>query len=137
MIRGAFTIDRVGHVTFCGWQNRDLCRSSKSALVAPSTSIERVRSLQARGVINGFRAGVDLAAIGRPAQVLIAVRIRPPSRENVEGFRDWVSQLPETIGVFVTSGAQDFLVHVAVPDLDGLDPSSSTGSPPAQKLLTW
>lgn len=88
--------------------------------VAPSTSIERIRSLQARGVITGFRAEVDLAAIGRSAQALIAVRIRPPTRKNIEGFRDWVSQLPETIGVFVTSGAQDFLVHVAVPDLDGL-----------------
>ncbi len=88
--------------------------------VAPSTSIERVRSLQARGVITGYRAEIDLAAIGRATQALIAVRIRPPSRENIEGFRLWVSQLPETIGVFITSGAQDFLIHIAVPDIDGL-----------------
>ncbi len=88
--------------------------------VAPSTSIERVRSLQARGVITGYRAEVDLAAIGRAAQALIAVRIRPPSRTNIEGFRLWVSQLPETVGVFITSGAQDFLIHIAVPDIDGL-----------------
>ena len=76
--------------------------------------------LQARGVITGYRSEVDLAAIGRDTQALIAVRIRPPSRENIEGFRLWVSQLPETIGVFITSGAQDFLIHIAVPDIDGL-----------------
>lgn len=88
--------------------------------VAPSTSIDRIRSLQDRGVITGYRAEVDLAAIGRPAQALIAVRIRPPSRDNIEEFRDWVSALPETIGVFVTSGTQDFLVHIAVPGIEGL-----------------
>jgi DNA-binding Lrp family transcriptional regulator len=47
---------------------------------------------------------------------LIAVRIRPPSRTAIEGFRDWVSARPETIGVFVVSGLEDFLIHVAVGD---------------------
>jgi len=88
--------------------------------VAPSTSLERVRSLRQRGVISGFRAEVDLNAVGRPVQALISVRIRPPSRQVIEGFREWAARLPETIGLFVTSGTQDFLIHVAVPDTDGL-----------------
>ncbi len=91
-----------------------------AAGIAPSTAIERVRSLHARGIITGYRAEVDLAATGRPVQALIAVSIRPPSRANIETFRDWISHLPETVGVFVTSGAQDFLIHVAVQDTDGL-----------------
>jgi DNA-binding Lrp family transcriptional regulator len=49
-------------------------------------------------------------------QALIAIRIRPPSRRNIEGFRNWIARLPETIGVFVVSGAEDFLVHIAVRD---------------------
>ncbi|TKV29290.1 Lrp/AsnC family transcriptional regulator [Arthrobacter sp. NamB2] len=88
--------------------------------IAPSTAIQRVNSLHSRGIITGYHAQVDLAAIGRPVQALIAISIHPPSRTNIENFRDWVSALPETIGVFVTSGAQDFLVHVAVEDTDGL-----------------
>jgi DNA-binding Lrp family transcriptional regulator len=63
---------------------------------------------------------VDLAAIGRPVQALVAVRIRPPSRRNIEGFRSWVIGLPEALGVFVTSGTEDFLVHVAVADNESL-----------------
>jgi DNA-binding Lrp family transcriptional regulator len=63
---------------------------------------------------------VDLKTLGRSVQALVAVRIRPPSRANVEGFRDWVRQLPEMVGVFVVSGSDDFLVHVAVPDTDAL-----------------
>jgi DNA-binding Lrp family transcriptional regulator len=97
--------------------NRDL---AERAGVAPSTSLERVRSLRERGVIRGYHAEVDLQALGRGIQALVAVRIRPPSRQNIEAFREWVAQLPETVGVFVVSGGDDFLIHVAVPTTDGL-----------------
>jgi DNA-binding Lrp family transcriptional regulator len=88
--------------------------------VAPSTSLERVRSLRQRGVIRGYHAEVNLASVGRAVQALVAVRIRPPSRHNIESFQAWVLGLPETVGVFVVSGGDDFLIHVAVPDTDGL-----------------
>lgn len=88
--------------------------------VAPSTCLERIRSLRRRGVILGYHADADLNALGRTVQALIAVRVRPPSRTNIEGFRDWVRELPEVVGLFVVSGDSDFLVHVAVPDTDAL-----------------
>lgn len=77
-------------------------------------------ALRQRGVIRGAILDVDLTQIGRGVQALIGVRIRPPSRRNIEGFRDWVSALPETLGVFVTSGNEDFIVHVAVRDNESL-----------------
>jgi len=97
--------------------NRELAAAVN---VSTSTSSDRVRSLRDRGVIHGYHAEVDLQALGRGVQALIAVRIRPPSRENVEGFRDWVRELPELIGLFVVSGRDDFLLHIAVADTDGL-----------------
>jgi len=74
--------------------------------------------LRDRGVITGTRLEVDLAAIGRPVQALVAIRVRPPTRTNVERFRSWAVALPDTLGVFVTSGTEDFLLHLAVPDTD-------------------
>ncbi len=70
----------------------------------------------AGGLGRGALLDVDLAAIGRPVQALIAVRIRPPSRRNIEAFRDWAARLPDTVGVFVVSGSEDFLLHIAVAD---------------------
>ena len=49
-----------------------------------------------------------------------AVRVRPPSRPVIESFRTWVSALPDTLGVYVTTGNEDFIVHVAVPDNNAL-----------------
>jgi DNA-binding Lrp family transcriptional regulator len=97
--------------------NRDLAARIG---VSPTTALDRTRALRQRGVIRGAILDVDLTQIGRGVQALIGVRIRPPSRRNIEGFRDWVSALPETLGVFVTSGNEDFIVHVAVRDNESL-----------------
>jgi DNA-binding Lrp family transcriptional regulator len=97
--------------------NRDL---AAAVHVSPSTSSERVRALRADGIITGYHAAVDLHALGRHVQALTAVTIRPPTRENIEAFRNWLADLPELIGLFVVSGGSDFLLHLAVPDTDAL-----------------
>lgn len=97
--------------------NREL---AKLLNIAPSTCLERMRSLRRRGLIVGYHAQVDLAAIGRTLQALIAVRVRPPNRAVIDGFRAFVEELPEVLSVFVVSGGDDFLIHVAVKDTDQL-----------------
>jgi len=97
--------------------NRDI---AAAVGISPTTALDRTRALYRRGVIRGSRIDVDLPALGRSVQALIAVRIRPPSRENIDGFRSWAIELDETVGVFVTTGTEDFLVHVAVADNDAL-----------------
>lgn len=97
--------------------NRDV---AAAVGVSPTTALDRTRSLRQRGVIRGALLDVDLAKVGRPVQALIAVRIRPPSRHAITAFRDWVAALPETLGVFVVSGSEDFLIHLGVADNNSL-----------------
>ncbi|MFF1867264.1 Lrp/AsnC family transcriptional regulator [Streptomyces sp. CB03911] len=97
--------------------NRDLAQELG---IAPSTCLERVRSLRERGVLTGFHAEADLPALGRGLQAMIAVRVRPPTRAVIEEFQSFVAQMPEVISVFVLTGTDDFLLHVAVRDTDHL-----------------
>jgi DNA-binding Lrp family transcriptional regulator len=97
--------------------NRDV---AAAVGVSPTTALDRTRSLRERGIIRGAVLDVDLAQIGRPVQAMIALSIRPPTRQNIEGFRTWAAGLPDVIGVFVTSGSEDFLLHVAVAGNDRL-----------------
>ncbi|MFF3441050.1 Lrp/AsnC family transcriptional regulator [Streptosporangium sp. NPDC002721] len=97
--------------------NKDL---AERVGVAPSTALERVRSLRRRGVIGAFRAEVDPATLGRPLQALLALRVRPHTSQLVDPLRAFVLGLPETIALFHVAGPQDFLVHVAVADADRL-----------------
>jgi DNA-binding Lrp family transcriptional regulator len=97
--------------------NRELARAVG---VAPSTCLERVRSLRERGIITGFHAEVDLGALNRGVQALLHVQVRPLSRTVIEGFKAYAMTLPEVLSVFVVAGGDDFLVHVGVPDVESL-----------------
>jgi DNA-binding Lrp family transcriptional regulator len=97
--------------------NRDLAARIH---VSTSTSSERTRALHAAGVISGYHASIAMDALGRHVQALIAITVRPPTREHIEGFSRWAAALPEVLSVFVVSGGSDFLLHVGVPDTDAL-----------------
>ena len=88
--------------------------------LAPSSCLERVRRLQAEGALRGFHAEVDPAALGIELQALIAVRLRRHSRDLYEGFRTHLMSLAEMVAVYHLAGANDFLVHVAVRDVEQL-----------------
>lgn len=97
--------------------NRELARQLG---IAPSTCLERVRSLERRGVIRGYHAEIDTAALNRGVQAFVAVQIRPLSRTVIDSFTEFVAGLPQVVSVFVVAGGDDFLIHVAVQDLDHL-----------------
>jgi DNA-binding Lrp family transcriptional regulator len=116
-------LDRIDRALVAELQNN--ARASNKDLaelvgLAPSTCLERVRALRARGVVRGFHADVDHAALGRSLEAMVAVRVRPHSRGNVDRFWTYALGLPEVIEVFHVTGADDFLVHVGVGDMDGL-----------------
>src|SRR5579875_101089 len=95
-------------------------RLAERAGVAPSTALARLRSLRERGVIRGFHAEVDLAALGRPLQALIAIRLTVHAREQIDAFTTAVRQLPGVLMVFHLSGVTDYLVWVAAADAQDL-----------------
>jgi DNA-binding Lrp family transcriptional regulator len=97
--------------------NREL---SRQLGVAPSTCLERVRSLARRGVIKGYHAEIDPAALNRGVQAMVSVQVRPLSRDVIDTFKASASKMPEVLSVFVLAGGDDFLLHVGVPDLDAL-----------------
>jgi DNA-binding Lrp family transcriptional regulator len=88
--------------------------------VAPSTCLERVRELQARGVIQGFRAVVEPASVGRPMEAILSIQQRAAQREAVESLLDDCAARPETVRVMALTGTTDFIVHVAVRDMTHL-----------------
>lgn len=81
--------------------------------IAPSTALARLRSLRDRDVIRGFHAEVDLAALGRPLQALVAVRLTVHARDEIDAFTTAVRELPGVLMVFHLTGVTDYLVWVA------------------------
>ena len=98
--------------------NRELARA---AGIAESTCLDRVRSLERRGVIAGYHAEIDLPAVGPSVRALINVRLQPKTTESVRSFQHDVLPARETLSVRTVSGADDFIVEVAVSDVHQLE----------------
>ena len=102
---------RDGRISF-----RDLAERVR---LSPTATAERVRRLQDSGTVNGFRAELDLAALGRPLRAFIDVLMRPglDYRESEVGLLS----LPAVLsGVHVT-GRWDYALTVACRDVEELD----------------
>jgi len=97
--------------------NRSL---AKKAGLAPSTTLNRVRDLEHRGVLKGYHANVDLTALGRSLQAMVFVRLQPKSDDVIDGFLDHMWGLPETIAVHLITGIEDAIIHLAVPGAESL-----------------
>jgi DNA-binding Lrp family transcriptional regulator len=88
--------------------------------IAPSTCLGRVRALREAGVIRGYHADVDPAALGRPIQAMISVRLQSHARGHIPAFMAKIATLPEVLNVFFLGGADDFHVHIAATSTDNL-----------------
>jgi DNA-binding Lrp family transcriptional regulator len=97
--------------------NRSL---AKKAGLAPSTTLNRVRDLEQRGVLKGYHANVDLISLGRTLQAMVFVRLQPKSDDVIDGFLDHMWGLPETIAVHLITGVEDAIIHLAVADAESL-----------------
>ncbi|MGD9987130.1 Lrp/AsnC family transcriptional regulator [Pseudonocardia sp.] len=84
--------------------------------IAASTCLTRVRALRDRGVIRGYHADVDPAAVGHPLQAMISVRLQSDARSNLAAFVDRVGRLAEVRDVYFLAGDDDYMLRVATAD---------------------
>ncbi|MBJ8344859.1 Lrp/AsnC family transcriptional regulator [Antrihabitans sp. YC2-6] len=87
--------------------------------IAPSTALGRMRSLIERGVIRGFHADIDPVALGRGLEAMISVRLQAHARKHA-AFTKRIATLEEVVDIYFIAGANDYLLHVAVPDAAAL-----------------
>lgn len=103
---------------------QDARRSNKAlaeaVAVSPPTMLNRVRALEAGGVITGYHAAVDPAALNRRVEAIVSVRLAPKTPEAVQEFIDAVWEMEETVGITLLTGAIDVQVHISAPDVKSL-----------------
>ena len=89
---------------------------AKRVGLSPSPCLRRVRNLEAAGVITGYRATVDPAALDQGFQVLVHVNMMVKNRQTIAAFEAGVVEHPEVIECRRMFGDPDYLVWVAVAD---------------------
>jgi Lrp/AsnC family transcriptional regulator, leucine-responsive regulatory protein len=89
--------------------------SRRVHLSQPAVS-ERLRKLEAAGVITGYRAVVDLAALGYGIRAMVRV-----GRCDYDRMLHLLEQLPEVVNAWNITGEDSWLFEIAVADVVHLD----------------
>jgi Lrp/AsnC family transcriptional regulator, leucine-responsive regulatory protein len=86
--------------------------------LSPSPCLRRVRSLEARGVIERYAAKLNRQRVGLGVTAFVSVNIERHRDTDAAKFREAVLAMPEVVACYITSGEADFLLQVTVADLD-------------------
>ncbi len=97
--------------------NKDLAEKLD---IAPSTSLERVRRLHQENILQNYNAEVDFKSLGINLQAMASVSLDSHTPDTINSFRDDTLKLREVISLFHMGGENDFLVHIAVSDVEHL-----------------
>ena len=98
-----------------------LCRSSQGSYrqiakqlnVHPTTLIQRVKNLESKGVIQGYRASVDYMKLGFEYMGMVSVYA-----DNVVSVQDEIAKIPQAISIFDVTGESDCMAWIACIDRD-------------------
>jgi Lrp/AsnC family leucine-responsive transcriptional regulator len=85
--------------------------------LSPSPCLRRVRNLERAGVISGYHASVDMAAVGRGFEVLVHVEMAIQDRATLEAFEAEIAQIDEIVQCRRMFGQPDYLLWIATADL--------------------
>ncbi|MBB6406830.1 DNA-binding Lrp family transcriptional regulator [Arthrobacter sp. AZCC_0090] len=77
----------------------------------------RLRDLEASGVIRGYRADIDPAAIGLGFEAIVFVTLRQVDRTTMADFEDRVTAIPNIVEAQRLFGSPDYLLRVIAADL--------------------
>lgn len=107
--------------------------------LSPSAAHRRVRLLEQRGLIDGYRARLSKAARGNPSIVFVEVTLSGQSRDVLANFEQAIQRHAEITEAHLMSGQSDYLLKVEVREGDSYERIHRellAGLPGVQRLIS-
>ncbi len=92
--------------------------------LSPSACLERVRRLEATGVVSGYRAILDLTRVGAHLEVFADITLEGLSQSDKEAFEQAVRAAPEVVSADAVGGDRDYVLRFLVRDLAAYEAAS-------------
>ncbi len=83
-----------------------------------SPAHRRLKNLEDRGIINGYRAVIDPAALGYGFEVVVFVKMRQEDRDTVNAFEEAVADVPNIVQAQRLLGDPDYLLRIHAADIN-------------------
>ena len=113
-IREFDELDRRIVQLMCNSSQGSYRQIAKQLGVHPTTLIQRVKNLEKKGVINGYRAKVDYMRLGFDYMGIIKVYVD----KNMLDVQEKIKSIPQVLAVFDVTGECDSIVWIACRDRD-------------------
>jgi Lrp/AsnC family leucine-responsive transcriptional regulator len=113
------TLDRIDRAILAALQrNARMSLNEIGELVGLTSSPcwTRIKRLEDSGVIEGYSARVNAAAVGLPDTVIVQVTLDSHSDDALAAFGRALEAIPEVLEAFLVSGDYDYYVRIAVRD---------------------
>lgn len=98
-------------------KNADLARELG---LAPSSTLERVRRLEERGLFKGFRAMINPEELGLTVQALVSVTLSQHATQTIKPFEEAVRKVPFVLACYHVTGRFDYFLHIVAKTLNHL-----------------
>ena len=89
--------------------------------LSPSPCLMRVRALEASGIIQRYVALANAKALGLGVNVFISISLKTQSKEALAEFERRIGEHDEVMECYLMTGDSDYLIRVAVADLEALE----------------
>ncbi|MDT0630702.1 Lrp/AsnC family transcriptional regulator [Rubrivirga sp. S365] len=86
--------------------------------LSPPAVAERLRRLEASGVVTGYHAAVDPARLGRPVQAILHMQV---DRARFQRSVEQIQQLDDVLQCYRTTGSSSLVMVVAVASTEALE----------------
>ncbi|WP_237213783.1 Lrp/AsnC family transcriptional regulator [Falsiroseomonas oryziterrae] len=82
--------------------------------LSPSPCWTRVKRLEQAGIIKGYAALLDQAALGLPDTVFIEIMMERHDEDQLRRFEEAVRAIPEILECHLVTGEYDYVIKAAV-----------------------
>lgn len=89
--------------------------------LSASATLRRIRSLERRGIIDGYVALVDPTTLGRGTTVFVEITLDNQSDATLDRFEGAITACPEVVSCHLMAGDADYLVQVSCADVAGYE----------------
>jgi Lrp/AsnC family transcriptional regulator, leucine-responsive regulatory protein len=94
---------------------------AEKVALSSSACHRRIKALEQSGVIAGYGARLEPRQLGLSVEVFVEITLTSQSREAMDRFERSVLDFDEILECHLMSGSADYLLRVAVRDLDQYD----------------
>lgn len=80
--------------------------------LSPTPVARRLRALEQNGIITGYTALIDEAALGYEMTVFVSIQLARQVDQSLERFEAAIASFPEVVDCWLMTGNRDYLLRV-------------------------